>query len=103
MNQEENQNNLNENQEIPKMTMRWYKLIRIIKKMGFGEGKLIFQNGEPIRLDVPLKQVKFSENNNDFKEVLEAIHFLDRRKEIDRRDRRDRRGRRNKKNRRSII
>ncbi len=53
----------------------WDRLMRFGAALNFGEAKVVFQNGKPVRIDHAVKQIKL-DSDDDFLEGLKTIPIL---------------------------
>lgn len=50
----------------------WENLMMVAKRIDFGEAKVVFQNGEPIRIDAAVKRIQLNDSES-FKDDLKTI------------------------------
>jgi hypothetical protein len=50
----------------------WDRLMRLGNKLNYGEVRVIFQNGEPTRVEQTIKKISL-EDDKDFKKDLEVV------------------------------
>ena len=55
--------------EIPP---EWDWLMRVAAALGYGEARVVFQSGLPVRIDSAVKQIKL-DNEQDFSDQLKTI------------------------------
>lgn len=53
----------------------WDKLMRFAAALNFGEAKVVFKEGKPVRIDNAVKMIKL-DDEQDFKEGLKTIPIL---------------------------
>lgn len=58
-----------------KVTPEWERLMRAAHRIDFGRAEVIFQNAKPIRLEIPVKQVRL-DMDKDFEDDLKTIPLL---------------------------
>lgn len=58
--------------EIP---AEWDRLIKFAEVLKYGEAKIIFQNGVPVRIDHAIQQIKI-DNEKDFDDDLKTIPLI---------------------------
>ncbi|MFA5128552.1 MAG: hypothetical protein WC445_01145 [Patescibacteria group bacterium] len=58
--------------EIP---AEWDRLIKFAEALKFGEAKVVFQNGRPVRIDHAIQQIKI-DNEKDFDDGLKTIPLI---------------------------
>lgn len=50
-------------------TPEWNHLVRLVETIGYGELRLVIQNGKPVRVEVAVKTIKL-DDKEDFKGKL---------------------------------
>lgn len=67
---------MNNNTRIMReISPEWERLMRLATTVDYGEAKIIFNKGKPIRADFITKQIKL-DNDEEFKQGLETIPLL---------------------------
>lgn len=58
----------------PKKSIEWERLQKIAEKIGYGEMRVVLQNGKPVRVDTAIKQIKL-DAPEDFAQGLDTLNF----------------------------
>ena len=60
---------------LKEIDKEWDRLMKVAQWIDFGRAEIVFQNGKPIRVEIPVKQIKL-DGEEEPEEVLKIIPLL---------------------------